>query len=275
MRFFSKASRVLTDHEMLGMYARWKGAQMLGQRPNLDLDGVKLEGFPNFSSYWGAWWGRPSPGELCFVRRVMRQAVEAIDIGGNFGAFSVLMSKTNPSARIHSFEPVPPTYAALARNLERNGCPNVSAINAAVADQDGDMRITTTSHPATNRLIDPSDHNTCGVTVNAVSLDNFCCTNKIREIGLLKIDVEGAEPLVLAGAKELLARKAIHTILIEICPANLKNFQFCADDLADHLESAGYRIFAISPIGGLGKVQSRRDLATASSCNVIAQVDAD
>ena len=59
------------------------------------------------------------------------------DVGANIGLFAIHLARTVPGVRVHSFEPVPPLFDALTRNLAEHA-PDVRAYNVGLADRDGD-----------------------------------------------------------------------------------------------------------------------------------------
>lgn len=113
--------------------------------------GVKIEGFPNFSSYLGALRNSLTEDEIAFVSSRLAGARVIFDVGANFGAFALPFAKLAPNARLFAFEPNPRTAVALRQNLVLNSVPNVVVVEAAVADQDGEMMFS--DRAPTQRLI--------------------------------------------------------------------------------------------------------------------------
>ena len=157
--------------------------------------------------------------------------------GPNFGVFTVILSRLAPQAKIFAFEPNPATASALRANLKRNDVENATIIESAVGSEDRTIRFTNTSDPATNRIV---QSDASGIEVPICTLDTFCRNNGIDRVDFLKIDVEGAEPMVLTGARGLFNRRAIASGMIEICPGNLKQFKYSTTDLSAFFVQAGY-----------------------------------
>jgi hypothetical protein len=82
-------------------------------------------------------------------------------------------------------------------------------------------------------------------TVATVTLDDYCARCGIDRIDVLKVDVEGAESLVLAGAADLLARRAIAVVLIEVTDVTLSAAGATSLDLLDILEGAALRTYVL------------------------------
>ena len=126
-----------------------------------------------------------------------------IDVGANAGFFSRRFARwATDGGRVIAIEPAPDNIARLHANLARwrlGG--RVDVVAAAATDTDGETTLALDpGNPADHRLSDK------GETVKAVTLDQLVAGYGDPRIGLVKIDVQGAEPLVLAGAKALIAR---------------------------------------------------------------------
>ncbi|MBN2242074.1 MAG: FkbM family methyltransferase [Acidobacteria bacterium] len=114
-----------------------------------------------------------------------------IDCGSHIG-MSILYAKTlYPGASVMGFEPAPGTFELLRENIRRNGLKDVVLYNKAVADKEGRMTFYG-DNSVTASLIkgrDPGD----AIEVEVVRLSNYID----RPVSFLKLDVEGAETLVL------------------------------------------------------------------------------
>jgi len=229
--------------------------------------GINIGGFRHFSEFWGTSNGLPTAAELELIRRFLGNGGMGLDVGANIGVFALTMAAMNSLVVVHAFEPVASNYARLVGNIELNRRANVAAHQLAVAATSGFVRMTSDDRsPATNRI---SSEATAPV-VASVSLDEFCASKAIIEIDLLKIDVEGAEPLVLGGAASLLVRQKVKAVLIEICPANLDLFGFTVGDLSRPLRAAGYPLFRLGSDGGAAAELSDDDLRRIILENVVA-----
>ena len=108
-----------------------------------------------------------------------------------------------------------------------SGDPNITVHNVAVSDTEGVVRFNTNVAPACSSLL-PTDERAATnwstglyeavetAEVKAVTLDCFCEAHEIPRIDILKLDVQGAEYLVLEGARRLLAGGDILLIFAEI-----------------------------------------------------------
>jgi FkbM family methyltransferase len=121
-----------------------------------------------------------------------------IDVGANLGFISVSLAAQRPDLRIISIEPVPHNVEALRYNLAANSIKNVEVVHAAVSDSPG--VVTMTSEGPWSSV---SESGT--VNVPCIMLDQFAS----EVVTGIKIDVEGYEPNVLAGATKVLALRPL------------------------------------------------------------------
>ena len=127
------------------------------------------------------------------------------DVGSNIGFMALLTAKlVGPEGFVVAFEPGPKTARQLASQVAANKFRNVLVEECAVSDKVGTSRFQTNTYSVMASLADDKS----GVTDSAMQvvrttmLDHFIITHKVPQV--LKIDVEGAELAVIAGAQKLL-----------------------------------------------------------------------
>ena len=156
--------------------------------------------------------------DMAFMVNLLRPGELLLDIGANIGSYTVLAA-TVAQARVIAFEPHPRTAAALERNVAHNRLgERVDVRRVALSDADGEGALTD-GLDAMNYLVvgDPGSGVTCPVPLR--TLDG--------EVGdaaptMLKIDVEGHEDKVLAGAARVLAQPGLEAIEIETVTAAIE-----------------------------------------------------
>lgn len=145
--------------------------------------------------------GRYEIGTTRFIKKNLRGGV-AFDIGANVGYYARLMARF--ADHVYAFEPDPDNFRLLAENCRRH--PNITPLNAAVCDRVGRADFFKVAHSAMRHsLID--EGNTERLSVPCTSLDSFIGERGITGVSLIKIDVEGAEPLVFVGMRGLCSRE--------------------------------------------------------------------
>lgn len=136
-----------------------------------------------------------------------------VDAGANIGVASVYFCVRYPEARLYAIEPDPDVCNTLRKNLEAFPCASVH--QCALSDVDGmvDLHV----HP-TSSIASSLYSRTLGGRVLSVpsrKLDTFMEEQGIREIDLLKFDIEGAEDRLLRAIRD---RRTVHCYVGEIHP---------------------------------------------------------
>jgi FkbM family methyltransferase len=136
-----------------------------------------------------------------------------VDVGANFGYFSLLWAAQNPGNRVVAFEPSAANLAALRGNIDRNGLgPRIRTVAAAVGRQAGEVRFAQNlEQSGWSRIVTDQSPSTA---VPMVTLDEQLAS-ETSPIALLKIDTEGHDWEVLAGCIGLLSRRKIARVVFE------------------------------------------------------------
>lgn len=125
------------------------------------------------------------------------------DVGAGVGAETLLFSRlVGPSGRVVSLEAHPRTFERLARLCEVNRLANVIPLQVAAADADGTLAISDLEHYLQNALVEAEAG---GIEVPARRIDSIAQGRGITSIDLLKMNIEGAERLAIAGLEGIIA----------------------------------------------------------------------
>ncbi len=175
-----------------------------------------------------------------------------VEIGANVGVFSLYLAKRFPAARVYSFEPSRLAFSRLLANVQRNPCPNLVPFNCAIFSTSGFLKFHEPVGHLTNGsfsaefagLFSDQVVTTLVPALAASSMADFFESPRV----LLKIDVEGAEPHVLAAMRDLILEHR-PDLLIEVLPstvAALNELSFLTD---------AYRLYSIQPSGTIEQPQ--------------------
>jgi FkbM family methyltransferase len=141
------------------------------------------------------------------------------DVGANVGVYSLIAATICPSARTVAIEPAPANYDALCRNLALNGATAaVTALPVALAEATrlAQISLADLSPGAADHGFDRQDGGAASVSVLAYSLDDLIREFDLPQPTLVKIDVDGAEDAVLAGATETLRHPGLSSLIVEV-----------------------------------------------------------
>ncbi len=140
------------------------------------------------------------------------------DVGANTGYFSLLTClRAGQGGCVYAFEPLPENIRRMESMLAENRLSNCSLIPAAVSDRSGTALLHFDADSNTPSLIGSGSGRS--FQVRTITLDEF--SQSARWPDLVKVDVEGAETLVLAGAARLLACDRSPVWIVEVHSALL------------------------------------------------------
>lgn len=179
----------------------------------------------------GYWLGLYEADKQRVFQKVCQPGECVYDIGANLGYYTLLASRlVGPGGRVIAFEPFSKNITQIERHLALNRSQNVTVVPAAVCDVDGTARFQAGPASEMGHL-----SNEGGLTVRTVALDAGIARGDWPVPNVMKIDVEGAESSVLAGAARLLTMH--HPTIILACHGSAQ-FRDCSELLVD----AGYQL---------------------------------
>jgi FkbM family methyltransferase len=144
-----------------------------------------------------------------------------LDIGANIGLLSIIVGRAvAPGGIVYAFEPSPETYNCLQKNIFLNRLANfVEPCRLAASNSDGELEFYTSDDPydtMDSAAVSSVSHS--GKTiVPSVCLDSFCRQRSVSP-DVLKIDVEGYEPLVLEGVRGVITQSSRLVVFLELYP---------------------------------------------------------
>lgn len=189
--------------------------------------------------------------ELSWAESFIQPGDTCIDVGGNIGVYSIVFGRrTGNTGEVYVFEPVPLNIKILEANCALNGIDNIHVIDAVVSDKDGTLSFSISEDAAYSSIRPTGRKEVSGSIIKkSITLDSYFI-GKSDHIGIVKIDTEGAELLVLKGAKNILT--GIHrprALLVELDEVNQKPFGYKPSDVIHYMNTCGYSVFSITDKG--------------------------
>jgi FkbM family methyltransferase len=136
--------------------------------------------------------------EIAFVRRLLRPGMRVVDIGANYGTYTLAMARAvGPAGKVYAYEPASATARYLHKTIARNRLTNVEMAQAAISDRIGRGHLRIAEHVEMNRL--EADGN--GEEVPLTTIDAECNSGSWGAIDFIKIDAEGGELRILRGGE--------------------------------------------------------------------------
>jgi FkbM family methyltransferase len=163
-----------------------------------------------------------------------------IDVGAKIGVYSLAFSKfVGPAGTVFSFEPTPDSFDVLRKNKNVNNLENIIIEEKAITDMNGVETLEIFESSGGNRLNSNCEN---GISVKCITLDSYF-SNIDKKISFIKIDVEGQEPRVLKGMKNILKESTKLKILLEYNPKLMKFFGYAPEKILDDLTKQGFSLF--------------------------------
>ena len=218
----------ITDPGLLAYFGRWIGTHFRGvkgidrllralhnpDRRQADFFRTVASAYPEGPRYhleskwfteWTTWFygSQDRPIHRWIVKNARPDWV-AFDVGMNFGYFMCLLASICKD--VHGFEPVGWLAARSRANVELNAFANATINELALSDHSGKamLNLPAPDHCnwGTSSLVHKSSSETEVVEVPLETLDGYCAARGITRLDFIKIDVEGAEHLVIRGAEK-------------------------------------------------------------------------
>jgi FkbM family methyltransferase len=191
--------------------------------------------------------GQYEPQETALVRALLGPGDTFVDVGANWGYFTLLgAARVGPAGRVVGLEPEPRLFELLAANVRANQLDQVTVLPVAASDGPGEVQFTGFDAAGGNwGLSKMGGSGANGFTARTVTVDAQLDDLGVGRVDLLKMDIEGAEDLALAGMTAGLAAGRYERILLELHPALLAARGRPAEAVVRSLSDAGYRAWVI------------------------------
>jgi FkbM family methyltransferase len=193
--------------------------------------------------------GRYAPQEAALVRRSLREGDTFVDVGAHVGFLSLsAVHAVGPGGRVVAVEPHPDLVAELRRNVVLNGLDGIiTVVHSAATARPGTVTLHGYADPG-NRGVSTLDRCAGGgpaVEVPGAPLDSLLDAAGVGEVGLVKIDVEGAEAGVLGGMTAGIRDRRYRRVLMELHPWALGDYPATFRGIASRMRDGGFRGWAM------------------------------
>jgi len=196
--------------------------------------------------------------ETDIIKKIVNDGDVVLDIGANIGYYTLIFAKlVGKSGKVYAFEPEPSNLAILKKNIEINDYKNVKVIDKVVSNKNGIVRLYIAKQNKGGHSI--CDKTNQYIDVPSIKLDNNNFLNE--KIDFIKIDVEGAEMLVLDGMTKLLEKNNNVKIIMEYNPLMCKNLDISAVNYITKLNELNFDVYDLKEkTKTIKKINSADDL---------------
>lgn len=201
-------------------------------------------------------------GEIGYLRRNLKPGQTAIDIGANVGLYTLLFARqVGPCGRVVAFEPGPLSFGLLKANVEVNRYRNVTVENMAVTNRKGSVDLFVCLDGESDNRITGAQGNREKRPVACTSIDRYWPRG--QSVDYIKIDVQGAEPLVIDGMKRVLTDNPDVRVLLEYSPGAFDNHTA----FLSQLTGLGFSLHILPEDAEEWPVTPERLIAQGRDCN--------
>lgn len=152
------------------------------------------------------------------LQRVLEPGMTFVDGGANFGFYTLLASSlVGETGRVVAVEAHPVNAQVLRRNVALNRLRNVEVVAAALAERRGAIQLHVSKDTTRHSIV----YTPPSISEGSLEVDGFPLDDLVPRADVIKLDLEGAEPMVLRGMGRLL-RDSKPSILLEFCPGDLE-----------------------------------------------------
>jgi FkbM family methyltransferase len=193
-----------------------------------------------------AYMGQTNPLETVLVRRYVKPGDTLVQVGAYRDGWLALVGSriVGSKGAVVCFEPMPDYAESLRQNVALNDSRNITVEQVAVSDGTGEARFAVAGSNSSLVLAEKSD----ATNVRTVSLDDYVASRGIGKVDFLIVDVEGAEPLVLRGARRTL-ETSVSFLLIEVIDEFLRRAGSSAQELIQSLRAMAFHPYVITRRG--------------------------
>jgi FkbM family methyltransferase len=214
--------------------------------------------------------GVMEPGMTKYFCSLIKPGAVVVDVGANVGMYTLLAARLlQGKGKIYSFEPTPRTFEILRDNVQVNGFLELGIIHLhqlAVTDRSGKARLSIFHRDSGHNTLFNDGKADNEIEVATTSLDEILATQE--HVDIVKIDAEGAEPLILRGMQQVIQRNPEIRIVMEFAPVHLLRAGSSPMQLLDDITSLGFAIHRIDDVNGDLLNVTQQELTEAFSVNL-------
>jgi FkbM family methyltransferase len=259
-----ESNEFVDERKVIGHTSKWVITEIFDGRMKIWID--LADKYVSF----GCLIDNYEPLETIAFRRLLRPGFHVVDIGANVGWFTLLAAVcTGPEGRVSAFEPRNPTVDYLRRSVCLNRLEDrVSVHKVAVGDRSATVSLIwhpTSRNPGSTHL----GERQADADVQPAEMRQLDALLGGAMVDCIKMDIEGAEGLALAGADAVL-RECRPFILCEINPAALRAISgMSVDDFLGLVRARAYAVFSLEDDAVLARRDGKLELDGREVVNVV------
>lgn len=198
---------------------------------------------------------------LC--KRIMKKGWTAIDLGADFGYYSLLFAKlVGPKGKVFAFEPSKEGFNHLTKNIAVSNFTNIIPLKKAVGDKLGSEDLFVRQGTPSFYNLHPEKGKRGMEKVESVRLDDFL-KDYPKPIDFIKMDIEGAEIKALRGMEGIFKKNHEIKLVVEVAPRLLDKIKILPENLLSQLRKYGFQLYLINGDGSICKMPDEEIISRA------------
>jgi len=211
-------------------------------------------------SIYGDW----EPLEVALVEKNVKKGDVVLDIGANIGYYTLIMARlVGDEGKVLAFEPDPDNFALLKKNVEANGYRNVTVVQKAVTDRNGEIKLYRSQENMGDHRIYETTEDRPSVSIEAIRMDDYLKNHDVK-VDFIKMDIQGAEYSAIRGMTALFEQNRHLKIVTEFWPHALKSFGVEPEQYLNLLQQHGFKLYKIDELKKEVKPISVAELSRAA-----------
>lgn len=252
-KYLGKSILVKKIERRISMYMRPEFVIIKGHKIYLDdADALRLSSF-------GTAYHEESENKI--YEKYIKKGDVVVDVGAFIGDNSLDFARlVGEKGKVYAFEANKKNWQLLKKNIEANNYKNILPVNLAVSDKTGKTKMYHNPFRSSSDRIYQKDSLNKPVDWKAEEIECTRLDDFIKgKVDLLKIDIEGAEPLAIEGARRIVKENKHLKMLLEFSPETISNFGITGEKYLKNFIEDGFDIYEVRGFMGNKKVRIEKN----------------
>jgi FkbM family methyltransferase len=243
-------------------YQRAKNRKATSEKKIIHFDKTIAMNVDIAKSIGGAfyWMGFHELNETRFLHRHLKKSMVLLDVGANQGEVTLFAAKRLTEGKVYAFEPLNDLFSLLNSNVALNGFQNITTFNFGLSNQSATVpfylgREGPGENEGLGTMFQSVGRNRFVQNIALRTLDEVAVLNGISQIDFIKIDVEGAELMVLQGGRKTISAMR-PVVMIEYSEDTYNAAGYSGQEIQRYFAELNYTMNEIKKGGYLQKISS-------------------
>jgi len=198
--------------------------------------------------------------ESKFLKTICFEGMNVLDIGANIGFYTAIFSQfAKEKGVVVAIEPDEESYKYLSQSINSFTYKNVLSFKVAASDTKQKLPLYISKENRGDNRLYSIDQERNSIMVNCLTVDELLITNEIKNLDLIKIDVQGYEPKVLKGMRDIVNSSKTLILLSEFWPKGILQAGENPKEFLIMLRKMEFELFELKKNGSLVNLKPHED----------------